>query len=327
MTNNNLWIPNTIFSDFKISHYYLGSIKSDSTIGPAGGSAISTNKILAIKKSIGESLDRRSSMIGHNKLQNIPVMDLVSGKKSSEPLMEYSLLNSDENIIDTTGTSAHFNDNLAIQYSLNELFQKNALFLIWYKQRGHLLENHEIILSSDKDTGIKTFFIENRDFYPFINVLAIQIDTTGKTFFGMGTDKKEKKASKKAYEELKLLRYENAGYWSIYEKNISFDDYSMGNASQRNYLPYLFNGLHEDTSLNLSSAVGLWKIPSFIKSLKLAVLPNTMYPYMHVVKCKSDQLLTHLPLKNLLLKFNDFQKIPITTNISEIVEKPSCPSL
>lgn len=326
-TLNNLWIPNTVFEDFEISHYYESGIKSEGTVGPIGGSAISQNKILAIKKAISESLDRRSSMIGHNKTQRVPVMDIITGKTSLEPLMKFSLKNTAQTVIDTTGTSAHYNEELAIQYAIQELFQKNSLFLIWYKKRGHILNASELVLPYDKDKKSSTYFIVNKDFFPFFNVLVVQIDESGKSFFGMGTSKEEKNAALKAYEELKLLQYENAGYWGIYQKQIRFNDYSMGNDSQKSYVLELIKNLSEDDKLNCVNTNSFWEIPSFVKSLKIAVLPNNMHPYIHVIKCKSDQLLTHLPLKDLLLKLNDFNKLPINTKRFEITEKPSCPNL
>lgn len=304
---------------------HSGKIQAYGHIGPEGGTANDSSPRTALRKAISEALDRRSSMIGFHSQRKVPTFDLITHRVTLEPLYKFSLNSDTNNFVDTTGSSAHFISSKAVYNSVVELFQKNSFFLIWYLGRFQLVKQ-----SNFNVDNYRVFFLVNLDFMPYYNVLACELTEDRKSFFGMGTATNLEDAIKISKSELDLLKYANSSY-NFFSKKINMANYSMGNETQFLYISKLIehakllNQNLRQRSLIVTSQSLVY--PRWITNLQIAILPNHLFPGLKVTKVISSNLISYLPIKELLLENKDFYKLPFHINIEDIIQSPDCPNL
>ncbi|WP_238540734.1 YcaO-like family protein [Streptococcus mutans] len=305
-----------LFLDYYLSSIKPGTISYQNNIGPSGGNAIDKRANLSMLKSFSESLDRRSPIFGYNNKKSIEAYDIVTNSLCKIKKEQFSLNNDPNSYKDTTGTAAHTVGNLAVYNSLQELFQKNALALIWYSRRVY----------KRKFKGFD--LLVNTDFFPMYHTLIL-VDLDGRSCFGMGSSVNFEKAYQKAFEEALLLLYENAHAEFLFHGRNRLS-YQLADEKQKSY----FNSLLEDANEYLfeksdKSKEDYWineLIPHWVRHIYVSLLPNEYNTLFKVVKLYSPDLFASLPYKTIVLEAKD-KKILEFINKEELAEVPDIPNL
>src|SRR5699024_1653610 len=137
-------------------------------------------------------------------------------------------------VIDTTGVAVHINDQKALQKALEELLEKNVLFLFWYGKKGWKLtsnmhEQHSVYNRIVRD-GYEMMAFLSREFYPLYTVITIVYKKEFIISTGISSSLHYEKALDSAFEEAYLLMWEKK--YNVFIGNMSFHD-------NRKHLDYL----------------------------------------------------------------------------------------
>ncbi|WP_436889252.1 YcaO-like family protein [Mammaliicoccus sciuri] len=317
--NRNFNIPSRIFlNNYFYSFSKNGSFKINNVTGPDGGNSISNNKNMVIRKSYSEMLERRLLMPGTEDFQNkIVGIDIISGNIEYfyEGYIKYCNLLNFEN--DTTGTASHFNSELAILNAIRELFEKNSLFLFWFKQRGYKITNVKKYISMYFLEKYKNLYIFiNDDLSPFICCTIFAINENKIIANGSGSNFSVEASIKSALEELDLL-YEQHKINKLYtymKDNISIE-YSSDDKAQIAYIHKLYVKLPEynftegSIEKNVDGLINVIKnIPPWISNIYVINISRQMQKNVKTVRLYSDDLNNYIPRKILSYRSNTINK-------------------
>lgn len=294
------------------SYSKTGSVLVGPAYNPDGGTGFDISRRISLKKAYAESVERRSLIIKYNSDKLINCINLID---MSIALLEerYFYYYDNDPVIDSTATAAHVNGQLALSNAIEELFQKNSLFLMWYFRRVYKLKNKERILV-------------NLDFLPWITILLWEkVDGDIFLFTGLGTGLSYMEALHRAKIEIKTLKkqYTNNHYvgnskFKI-EENQKTSNYLKSLIESAQYISEsnIFNG----NNVNIRFAIK--KLPSWIRTLYVSKTINNL-SYVNVLKVFSNELISCIPTKDNLLKVHQtevFFKVYGFINISSI---PNC---
>ncbi|MBQ5153377.1 hypothetical protein EGM85_08765 [Macrococcus caseolyticus] len=152
-------------------------------------------------------LERRLLMLGTENFEDsIKGIDIINRDKRNflDGHIKFCNIHGIEN--DTTGTASHFVSEFAIVNAIKELFEKNSLFLFWFKQRGFKVSNSgNFINTYFKEKYKNIYLFLNDDFSPFICCTAFAIDKNEIIANGSGISFNLEFSIQNALEELDLL--------------------------------------------------------------------------------------------------------------------------
>ncbi|EJN93537.1 hypothetical protein ACVRW7_03620 [Streptococcus ratti] len=305
-----------LFLDYYLSSIKPGRISYQNNVGPSGGNAIDKKADLSMLKSFSESLDRRSSIFWYNNKESVKAYDIVTNSLCEIKKEQFSLSNNPNSYKDTTGTAVHIDGNLAVYNSLQELFQKNALALMWYSRR----------LYRRKFKGFD--LLVNTDFFPMYHTLIL-VDLDGRSCFGMGSSVDFEIASQKAFEEALLLLYENAHTEFLFHGRNRLT-YQLTDEKQKSY----FNSLLEDANEYSFKKINkreedYWLnefVPHWVRHIYVSLLPNEYNTLFKVVRLYSPDLFASLPYKAVVLAAKN-KGILRFINKEELISVPNIPNL
>lgn len=333
-------IPEYNFNSDKLytSYSYLGNFKFGNRIGPVGSNAISKSRTMAIKKSFSESLERRALMLGgvKNKESNlVPTFDLISSEISQLPY-EYTTYRTEKpNSIDTTGTAAHINSELAVKKALLELIEKNALFLFWYGKKGYILEqslyNKHYINERIEKKGFNVKLFVNTDFHPLKVVFAVIFDNNIIYSAGVGCSINIAESINLALEEAYLLKWQNIYVDFIalnhkYKKKIDLNYHKsciMHLKSIENYYQGKLDSEYDYCTEKEGLELILSAIPNWVKNIHVIYL-TSLIRNIKVVKIFSEELYNHIPVKNLIDLSHPINREILSLTENEIRNIPEC---
>ncbi|MEX2803900.1 hypothetical protein AB3329_02100 [Streptococcus sp. H31] len=305
-----------LFLDYYVSSIKPGKISYRNRSGPAGGNAIDKRADLSMLKAFAESLDRRSAIFWYNQREQIDSYDIVTGSICKIEKALFALNDHPLSYRDTTGTAAHTNGEAAVRNSLQELFQKNALALMWYAQRCY------------KETFKGIDLLINDDFFPVYHTLIL-LELDGRSCFGMGSSVDCKTACQQAFEEALLLLYENSHAEFLSQSSPRLT-YQMTGEKQKKHFKCLIKGAAERLS-DLTDKKELQYeieelVPNWVSHVYITLLPNAYNPSFKVVKSYSPDLFPSLPYKSLVLAAEE-KSILQLINKNELAGVPDIPSL
>ncbi|MFX3618331.1 MAG: hypothetical protein ACE3JK_12500 [Sporolactobacillus sp.] len=337
---------NIPFRIFNNNDYFafskVGTFLIDNSLGPDGGEGIDHNKANSIKKAFSEMLERRALMVGVDKTRNIKSLNLVDKRCNEIPLKNFCYSTDKFSYNDTTGAAAHLKGSKALLNALVEIIQKNELLIFWYLKQGYSIRTSDI-LNKVKIDGVRNykniqFFISNY-FKPLITSICIVFDKCHECIIssGLGTDTNVYKAIRLSFEEMKLIKEQdtiNKKYsellGNIRDSNY-VDAHSTLNSSEyllkftRNFAYYNIGKWEIKDEMSIFKIVNA--LPPWIKTLFVALLPNTINPSMKIVKIISDELFNSIPIKEIIFRNKKLHNFPfdfesLNTNI---IEAPDCP--
>ncbi|MBT2760603.1 YcaO-like family protein [Paenibacillus sp. ISL-20] len=311
---------------------YIGNFKIGEYKGPSGCNSISNNKVLSLKKSFSESLERRALMLGGciNSNGKVNTFDLLS-KNINELPIEYSKYKASNPMCsDTTGTAAHTNSEQAIKNALLELIGKNALFLFWYGKQGSILDRnltgyeYEIQKLHREGKNLKLFV--NTYFSPAIAVFAFIFDEHCIYASGVGTSLVLEDSITAAIEEAFLLKWQNEVEDMRNYKKVSTIDYKYHGECLK-YLEESFKDTYiEEPIKNKNGGVDelLLSFPTWVEELHAIFLRNSIKSNLKIVKIFSKNLNNHIPIKQRINVDQTINKKTINLTESDLYNIPDC---
>lgn len=325
-------LPNKKFNVEKIykSFSYIGSIKKGQYLAPVGCNAISNSKTNSIKKAFSESIERKSLMAGGASVDvdgYTPTFDLIKNEISNLENVYTSYRLQKPHISDTTGTAVHFNSQTAIQKALEELLEKNALFLFWYGKQGWKLDEemyHEHPFSKQiLASGYNMMVFLNKSFTDLYTVIVIIFKDKHVVSSGISASLYFNRALDAAIEEAYLLKWEQNGLEFRSENSFLSDNAQhLDYLNQYNYIgknSEIFTSIYNSES-DLNNLIKC--IPKWVSNLHVIVLKNTTENNLISIKLFSKDLYNHLPQKQVLDLEQTINKK--TINITENEMKNIC---
>lgn len=326
-------VPTKKFSldKFYKSYTYIGTIKKGKYLGPTGSNALSSDKTLAMKKSLSEAVERKALMAGGviDAEGYCPTYDLIQNKISSLSHEFTSYRITTPHIIDSTGTSAHINSQLALQKALEELLEKNSLFLFWYGREGWKLrledyEYHPLFNQIIKE-GYDLLVFLNVSFPPLYTVIVVIYTGNLIISTGISASLDFNLALDAAIREAYLLKWEKHG--------LDLRIQTRSNRDDLEYLNHLMNFDYFDkekksTEYYISKKSYLEDllecIPKWVSNLHTFVLKNTTFPNLTCIKVFSTDLYNHLPQKKYLDLNQTINKMTLNINEEQLIKICNC---
>ncbi len=318
-----------------VSH--IGAIVNNGYKSPTNCGGVAENKRVAQIKGLAESIERRALAINNYEEQStIQAFDLIKKKveEVENSSIRYSLI---EPYVDTTGTAAHVNSNLAISNAVSELLEKNAVFLFWYGKRGVKFETSfktvYTIYLEKQGYDIHFFLIE--EFLPLkiVITLAVSSEAPLNYKFGIGSALILNEAIIKSTSETYLLGnyYETLLYNFL--KGYS-DSEELFKFSDKNTLNHILNLIkvpaikHENIFIkeDIINYEDLYNmLPFWVEQLLICILPQKISDKFIVVKAISNQLYNHIPKKDYINLNKTINKKTINLTLDEFELIPDCP--
>lgn len=339
--DKNFNFPSRLYSNqFFYSFSKVGTFALDGKIGPDGGNAISKSKVIAMKKSFSEMLERRSLMSGSYQANNkkIKAVNLIN-YEIIDIYERYIMFNDDKKFYtDTTGTAAHLNSKTAIFHSLKELIEKNSLLLFWYGRKGKVIDYQEVKsllkVKFTFDSSQQLYLFINDDFFPFLTIISVLVENKKIIGSGISCDIDLERAIKSSIYELILLKEQNR--INYYCKNLyNLPNVSVLETDQEQYfhLEYLLNILPEfnlqfflERKTNVTQDVFelIKLLPSWIQTLYCIYIKHNLNNQLKTVRIYSEELYSHIPIKAFI---SEKKKIFIVHDLNQrdIEKTPECP--
>lgn len=345
---NNVFINHSLYvSISRIGNY----VDEEGFMGPTECGAISLVKRNAFMKAFSESVERRSLVFGAKRMgpdNLVSSVELIQKKICYIPY-NYSIYHEKNPVVDTTGTAAHRDPVSAVYNAVVELFEKNAIFLLWYGGLGAILEEDldSIYMKRFRFEGGKVTILIQDTFFPLLVAACVFESFTSpvRYKFGVGSGFYLEDAVEKALSEAFLLgQYYEKIFFEIQEGiekryNSVYDNHVLNlinNVETINQIKKLQQNLPRYKSSNQSSIKNdlsisekidfmISNLPSWIKEIFIMNLRQVINPNIVVVKAYSPQLLSHIPIKKHIdLNVEINKKI---TNLSKktIENIPDCP--
>lgn len=236
-----------------------------------------------------------------NEEGNIPTFDLIK----NEPFYlrpEFATYRLQKpHVIDTTGTAVHINYQYALKKALEELLEKNVLFLFWYGKRGwkltsNMYEHHPVYKRVFKE-GYEMIAYLSREFSPLYTVITIVYKKHSIISTGISSSLYYEKALDNAFKEAYVLLWEKEYNVLIGKTNIHDNRKHLEHLSTYEQINDYFS-IHEYKKEFHDYRGKLLKcIPNWVTNLHVIFLKNTTVPDLIGIKLFSTDLYNHLPLK------------------------------
>ncbi|MBE1553289.1 YcaO-like family protein [Sporosarcina limicola] len=299
-----------VHKSFYPSYSKASCLLIDGHTSPDGANALDQSKIMSLKKSFSELLERRNLLLGGygNQDKLVPSWNLVTDAVELLPYSSTVYQATGENPSDTTGTATHKNSSAAIEIAVMEILEKNALFLFWYGKIGKRIHVDESIIALEifqhlKEQNNSIDLYCNMSFNSLFVVFVVLKKTNSIIYTGIGTSYCISKAIKKALEETYLLK------WHKESNNIIAEDYfntivEPGNISIKNdylsefeKLPFLGPEVFKEYKKPDPKSF----FPEWLSDLHIIFLRNSIYPSLKCIKVFSSELYNHVPLKKYII--------------------------
>lgn len=123
--------------------------------------------------------------------------------------------------VDGTGFAAHVDRNLAINHSLNEIYERHCLNLMWgnwmgvriFFLREYELEKNIQVFLEQKDLRLDIIHLLIDDGIPLVSLIAVITDRKGRCYFGAAARDTVSSAAKAAVSE-GIMMFQNINiYW------------------------------------------------------------------------------------------------------------------
>lgn len=316
---------NLFKEDYIYSRATFNSILVNNMLSPNGGNAISRKSNFSLAKAVSEACERHALVIPTtNPKEKYVSYDVITNK--IKYVSGYKIGYNYQ--ADSTGTATHLNMFSAIEHSIGELIEKNALLRMWYKN-----DIKNISTMGWQPNNRKTIFLMNNFFFPYYVVLAAYKDENQYWHCGLGSSLKSVDIAKqKAYEELNLMWFQN----NIDRVNVSLSKkynktlYWKWNSEQIQHMDMLSSISH--VRRNKCSGHD----PKNIHELEL--LLSCTFKHMYVVlitddlfnkplltaRCFSDELISCVVPKFQLLKLISNNSINFIS-LKDVKNKVDCP--
>jgi hypothetical protein len=307
------------------SYVHLGSIKSEGYLSPSGTCAISENKITSIKKTFSEAIERKVLMAGGVKDLSgyISTFDLISNKVSMLGSQFTTYRPEKPHVSDTTGMGAHYVGGKALQKALEELLEKNSLYLFWYGRMGKKLQseiynNHPIYHHINKE-GDKIMVFMNTYFTPLKTLIVVIYNENRIVSSGISASLYFDKALDGALNEALLLKWENQAIdLRNNYKNTEDDIECLYHLNNYEFLEKR-SDIYNSESISIDYMGELMKcIPGWVSNLHVIFLKNTTYDKLTCIKVFSSDLYNHLPQKESLDLEQTINKMTINLDEEEL---------
>ncbi|QDQ01665.1 hypothetical protein FOH38_14925 [Lysinibacillus fusiformis] len=315
----------------------IGAIVNNGYKSPTNCGGVAENKRVAQIKGLAESIERRALAINnYEECSTVQAFDLINKRveEVKNSSIRYSLI---EPYVDTTGTAAHVNSNLAISNAVSELLEKNAVFLFWYGERGIKFESSfkTVYTTYLEKQGYEVHFFLIKEFLPLkiVITLAVSSDNPLKYKFGLGSALLLNDAIMKSTSEAYLLGnyYETLLYNFLKGYSNSEELYKF---SDEHTLHHILNLIKVPTikqknifiKEDITNYEELYSmLPFWIEQLLICILPQKISDKFIVVKAVSNQLYNHIPKKEYINLNKLINKKTINLTLDEFEIIPDCP--
>ncbi|MBE2941428.1 YcaO-like family protein [Anoxybacillus flavithermus] len=320
--NNHFNVPDSLFIHNSVykSFTKVGTLVKGEDVSPNGANALSISRQLSIRKSFSEMIERRSLLLGGktNYKDQVPTWDMVRNIPSFLP-HRYTIYQTEGLYIsDTTGTATHTDSRKAIQTAIQELLEKNALYLFWYGKKGYKLKlkNYKNDIPSLYFNLLRSMeFVKlfvNDTFYPLFVVFVALCTHQKDIYTGIGSSFLLTCAIQKAIEEAYVLKWQKEFNYILNTNYLGKDssaqvksDIQLEYLLEMDALPYYISSDRTYSDGDIRDC-----FPKWLTNLHIIMLQNELYPLLKCVKVFSLDLYNHVPIKQ-YLKVN--QKINVET--------------
>lgn len=288
-------------------------------VGPSSATATSNSKSNSLIKADMEMLERRGYMLP--KLSSkIWTYDIIQKHKQKLDSSKFSYSLTKEFYSDSTGTAAGVTSKYLVEKATTELFEKNALFLIWYGGMGYKMKisikNWTTIFNKYLEKNYKIEFY-GLSYFGINNIVTIVKDPYGIIIStGVAGDKEIYKAVKHSIDEAYLQLWNFFGKSSQEKKEIRIDNSYSSNWLEKKIKKSIIGKDIE----NIKSGSGL---PSWLKNLYVAYIPQKDTKHK-VIATYSPQLYASLPLKGVIRLDLPINKMTIDIKKEELNNFPEC---
>ncbi|MEC1302876.1 YcaO-like family protein [Lysinibacillus capsici] len=315
----------------------IGSIVHNGYRSPTNCGGVAENKKIAQIKGLAESIERRSLGINSSEESStVQAFNLIN-REIEEVKVSLIRYSSVEPYVDTTGTAAHVNSNLAIFNAVSEILEKNAVFLFWYGKRGRKFKSSfkTIYTTYLEKQGYEVHFFLIEEFLPLNIVITIAISSKNSLNykFGIGSALLLNEAILKSTSEAYLLgNYYESLYYSFLNGYSYSDD--LDKFFDKKTLDYVFNLIKAptikqesiSTKNNILNNEEFYNmLPSWIIQLLICILPQKINQKFIVVKVVSNQLYNHIPKKDYLDLNKPINRQTINLHPDQLEIIPDCP--
>lgn len=312
------------------SYFFVDRIYRNSMLNPNFCTSIDLNKRDGIKKALSEGIERKALMCyGSAEIdtKEVPTFNLMNKEISFLPKKFSSYRLDLPFISDTTGTAAHCDSHFIVKKALEELLEKNILFLFWYGRKGFYLPTsyfykHKLYVKI-KQRGYEVNGYISNYFQGLYTVIFIVKNDNQIISSGISLSLSLKTAIDKSLEEAYLL------IWETLHNNIKFN-INNDNSIQINHLKN-FKKFEENIDLDEQNKLIsqkntieeiISKLPQWISNIHVIFLKTEYNKNLNVIKLFSYDLYNHLPLKlsidlslpintkTINLKYNELHSIP-----------------
>lgn len=312
LSDGNFNIPNSQYRSQFLYHYcYFGNFRYRSLIGPNGSNSGGFSRHNSLIKGYSESLER------------IALMETMISKKKSFPAINVRTLQTDimsdyemgycisnTNFSDTTGTAGSLDSAQLINKSIFELIEKNALFVMWYGNKGvHLSldktnSNIQRLLRTVKAKSLVPQYFAYS--FGLIHTVLCLLERSNGVFFSSGVSGNTnlERAIFDSTQEALVLG------WSDHTRStIKEDFFPKGFYEENDKIYHLFkhtnakNQIVKMSSLENKDDVKikdlLSSLPTWISDIRISVLPHASFSDRPVtIMAYSRNLFNGLPNKD-----------------------------
>lgn len=309
------------------SRVTFDSILFNKMLSPNGGNAISVDSNLSFIKSISEACERHALIIPTtNPSKKYVSYDVITNK--IKYVSGYKIGYNYQT--DSTGTASHLNIFNAIEHSIGELIEKNALLRMWYMNDVKNISN-----VGWRPNSRKNIFLLNDFFFPYHIILAAYKDKNQYWHCGLGSSLKNINIAKQnAYREMKLMWFQNnidranSSLSKKYNKTI----YWKWNLEQIQHMDRL-------SSINYVKKREYFSVNNPKNIRELGLLLSHTFKHMYIVlitdslfsrpllsvRCYSDELISCVAQKFLLLDLLISNKSINFISLKDLENKVDCP--
>lgn len=304
----------------------FNSILFNNMFSPNGGNAISIDSSLSLLKAVSEACERHALIIPTtNPKKKYASYDVITNR--IKYVSGYKIGYNSQT--DSTGTATHLNLFSAAEHSIGELIEKNALLRMWYKN-----DVKNVSSIGWQPNNRKNVFLLNDFFFPYYVIIAAYKDKNQYWHCGLGSSLKSVNIAKqKAYEEMNLMWFQNnidrinfdlskkhnkTLYWKWNPEQIQH----MNKLSSINHVKK--NKCFSDHDPKDMHELGLLLSCTFKHMYIMLITDDLFNKPLLTVRCFSDELISCVPQKSLLLELISNKSLNFIT-LEDLKNKIDCP--
>ncbi|MCL1934882.1 MAG: hypothetical protein FWF57_00655 [Defluviitaleaceae bacterium] len=282
----------------KISYGDLDGVLNQGKITPLNSCGIDIDKQLAVIKMFNEHCERFLMDDAIN--TQVKSIDHINKTIKLANKFDFSYNESvGYGIKDTTGTAAGYDSSKIIQKAVQELLEKNEMLLLWYKNKGKLIEKNNKIQKHINKFDFKSSYLDIflcNELSNFYTIITIVYTDTRIISSGIGVSYNFDVALKLSLEEAYMLECGSL-YYPLFSLNFVDEDTHQ---KAVNHVLYLKKNIEtfKDSPDSPNNLKIDFVINENIKNLNIQVLNKGFGKRSTTIKCISTDLCNSLPTKN-----------------------------